>query len=141
MPDIEPLEDAGLASNESEEGTTNRIERIVSDSKMLSEDVTEWLGLKLQLVQIELYQHLREELNAILSSVIVVGFLTIGLFLGAIGLSIYVGQLMGDLAQGFLTVAFCVIVGGLFLARIQPQWIAGALGHLIPHRWTRRGKD
>ncbi|MFV1981491.1 MAG: hypothetical protein ACC655_10090, partial [Rhodothermia bacterium] len=80
------------------EPDVSNLERVLSDTRSLSEDVTEWLRLKVRLIQLEVHERITNEVNAVLSSIIVVGLLLMAFTLGMIAVSLYLGDLLGNIA-------------------------------------------
>ncbi len=119
------------------------VDSVVADTKTLSEDVVEWLRLKMQLIQIEVHERIREEVNAVLSTFIVLGLLMVAFLLGMIAVGHYLGSLFSNTAYGFAATAGFVAIVALTLGRIQPQWLGKAMYSLVPRRWFegRKPKD
>lgn len=117
------------------------VDGLVSDSKTLSEDVAEWLRLKVQLIQIEVHERIRGEVNAVLSSIIVLGLLLVAFLLGMMALGHYLGSLFENSAYGFAATAAFVAIVALILGRVQPQWMGEAMYSLVPRRWFKGKKS
>jgi uncharacterized membrane protein YqjE len=130
--------DKALASGETQ--LEPSVDRILSDTKSLSEDVLEWLRLKVQLIQIEVHERIAEEVNAILSSIMVLSIIVIAMFLGLMALGLYIGELVGDDALGLAIVAAFAAIVALIMGRTQPQWIGDVMFTLIPRRWLGKRK-
>ena len=119
----------------------SKIERIVTDTKTLSEDVAEWIRLKIEHLQIELHERITEELNAILSSVMVLGLLIVAFLLAMIAVAEYLGEVLGSSSYGFAVVAAFVAIFAAIVGRIQPRWIGDILYGFVPRRWLRNKKS
>jgi hypothetical protein len=113
----------------------------LADAKSLSDDVAEWVKLKVQLIEIDLRERVKEELNAILSSVVVLGLLMMAFLLGMIALAHYMSDMLGNNAYGFGAVSVAVAVLALIFGRMRPQWIGGAMYSLVPRRWIKVNKS
>ncbi len=122
------------------ESDVSNLERMLADTRSLSEDVAEWLRLKVRLIQLEVHERITNEVNTILSSIVVLGLLMMAFLLGMIAVSLYLGDLLGNIAYGFAVASAFVAIIALLLGRIQPRWMGAAMNNLVPHHWFK-GKN
>jgi hypothetical protein len=113
------------------------LDSLVGDTKTLTEDVTEWLRLKIQLIQIEVHERVTQEVNALLSSILVLGLLLVAIFLAMFGVGLFIGQWLENEALGFGIVSLLVVLVAILLGRTQPQWIGDVMYFLVPRRWIK----
>ena len=140
LPEATPADDAPVVA-QSEEADATKIDRIVGETKTLSEDVVEWIRLKIQLLQIEIHERITQELNAILSSVIVLGLFMIAILLLMTAVGFYLGDLVGSTAYGFGIAAAFIMIIAVVMGRAQPQWIGNLIWTLVPRQWLRTSKE
>lgn len=107
------------------------------DSISLTEDVAEWLRLKVQLLQIEVHERISNEVNTFLSSVLVLGLLLVAILLLMMALGLFIGELLDNFAYGFAIAAGMIAFLAILLGRTQPQWIGRSMQILVPRRWLR----
>lgn len=122
------------------ESDGSNLERMLADTKSLSEDVAEWLRLKVKLIQLEVHERITSEINSVLSSIVVLGLFMTAFMLGMIAVGLYLGGLLGNNAYGFAVVSALIAIIALVLGRIQPQWIGEAMNNLAPRRWFKGRK-
>lgn len=123
------------------ESDASNLERMLADTRSLSEDVAEWLRLKVKLIQLEVHERITNEVNAVLSSIVVLGLLLTSFLMGMIAVGLYLGDLLGNIAYGFAVVSAFVAIVALVLGRIQPRWMGEAMNSLVPRRWFKDGKQ
>ena len=128
--DIEPRPEA--------DDDAGRIERIVSDTKTLSEDLTEWLRLKIELLQLEVHERITEEINAVVSMIVVLSLLLMAVLLALMAVGNYLGEILGNSGYGYAVVAAFVAIVAIVIGKLQPQWITGTLRTFAPRQWLRR---
>jgi len=102
-----------------------RIDRIVSETRHLSDDLTEWVNLRIRLVQIDLQERIDGELDFVFSSVVVIALIVVALMLGSIGLSFVIGELMGNASYGFAIMTLFYLLVALIFVRVRPRLAAG----------------
>jgi len=143
MPDkvvITEVDKSKPVRQDAESDTTN-LESMLADTRSLSEDVAEWLRLKVKLIQLEVHERITNEINAVLSSIVVLGLLMMALMLGMIAVGFYLGDLLGNIAYGFAVASAFIAIIALVLGRIQPHWMGTAMNSLVPRRWFRGKKS
>ncbi len=100
-----------------------RLNRVVHRSRMLASDVTEWVELRVQLLQMEIEEEVERRLNTLIARVIVAALLgatgLFALFTTAIGL----GWWLGHPFWGYLIVTLALIAGSAVVAYARPQFV------------------
>lgn len=100
-----------------------RLNRVVHRSRMLVSDVTEWVELRVQLLQMEIEEEVERRLNTLIARVLVAALLGITglfvLFTAAIGL----GWWLGHPFWGYLIVTLVLTAGSAAVAYTRPQFV------------------
>jgi hypothetical protein len=92
-----------------------KIDRIVQRTKTLTEDISEWVDLKLKLTQFEIEERVNRELNHVVGRMMVGGLLFLAVVMFLVAAAIGLGEVTGHIAWGFLIVGgLVVIVAALF---------------------------
>ncbi len=83
----------------------------------LFHQVSGYVDTRLDLVKLRAIDRVTETVSSIMSKMIVAGIFVVAFALISVGLSIYIGKLLGHTEYGFFAVGgFAVIVGGIFYA-------------------------
>lgn len=102
-----------------------RIDRLVHETRQLSDDVIEWVNLRLRLVQIDLQERLDDELDFVFSSVMVIAMACIALLLASFAAAFVLGDLLGADWYGFAILSVTYLVAALLIARRRPRMASG----------------
>lgn len=106
-------------------GSNGRVDRIVSETRQLSDDLTQWVNLRLKLIHLDVQERIDDELDFVYSGVIVLGMITISLLLASFGIAWAVGDLLGEPWYGFGILAVLYLIAALVILRLRPRMARG----------------
>lgn len=102
-------------------GLKGRFERIVAGSRELAMDVVEMVDLKMQLLQVQIEEHVEGRINDALQRALLVGFVVGGALFLLVAASLGLGVLFGHVALGFLAVSALLFLVAFIVGRIFGQ--------------------
>lgn len=100
-----------------------RVERIVSTAKSLAVDLMEIVDLKMQLVQVQIEEHIEQRVNRAIQRLLVLAAAALSGVFVLVALAFALGTWLGNPAWGFLAVGLVVGLGAWVLARVRPKMI------------------
>lgn len=118
-------EDGKPVSTRPSDDGDGRIDRIVHETRKLSDDLMEWVNLRLKLIQLDAQERIDQELDLVFSGAIVLSMIVVALLLASFGLSFILGDLLGQLWYGFAIMAFVYVVAAIVISRMRPRLAAG----------------
>ena len=101
----------------------NKVERIAQHTKGLVSDLTEWVELKMELVQLEVEEKVEQKINqAVVGGVLALMALLVLVF-GLVALALGLGAWLGHPAWGFLMVTILLALITVILLKLRPRLI------------------
>jgi uncharacterized membrane protein YqjE len=114
--------------------TDGRIDRIVQETKHLSDDLMEWVNLRLRLVQLDVQELIDNELDFVFSGVIVLAMIMVAFLLASIGLAFVIGDWLGESWYGFGIMTVVYLVAAFIVSRVRPRLAAGMRASWVKER-------
>ncbi|HEX9660570.1 MAG TPA: phage holin family protein [Rhodothermales bacterium] len=102
-----------------------RIDRLITETRQLSDDLTQWVNLRLKLIHLDIQERIDEELDFVYTGVIVLGMMTIALLLASFGIAWALGDLLGERWYGFTILAVFYLIAALVILRLKPRMAVG----------------
>ncbi|HUF08022.1 MAG TPA: phage holin family protein [Rhodothermales bacterium] len=102
-----------------------RIDRLITETRQLGDDLTQWVNLRLKLVQLDIQERIDEELDFVYTGVIVLGMMTIALLLASFGIAWVLGDLLGERWYGFMMLAALYLIAAFVILRLKPRMAGG----------------
>ncbi len=103
------------------------MDQLNSRIKQITSELKEYVETRLDLVVLNVGEQVTKWLGESIQKLIGFTVLGVGLFFGMIALAIYVGELIGNEALGYLIVAAPLILIGLILASAKPKGVAKSI--------------
>jgi len=102
-----------------------RIDRLVTETRQLSDDLTHWVNLRLKLIHLDIQERIDDELDFVYTGVMVLGMMTIALLLASFGIAWALGDLLGERWYGFAILAVLYLIAALVILRLRPRMARG----------------
>jgi len=102
-----------------------RIDRLVTETRQLGDDLTQWVNLRLKLIHLDIQERIDGELDFVYTGVLVLGMMTIALLLASFGIAWVLGDLLGERWHGFGILAVLYLIAALVILRLRPRMARG----------------
>lgn len=103
------------------------MDQLNSRVKQITNELKQYVETRLDLLVLNIGEQITKWLGESIQKLIGFTVLGIGVFFGMIALAIYIGELLGNVAIGYLIVSAPMILIGLLLASAKPKGIAKSI--------------
>jgi hypothetical protein len=107
------------------------MEKEPSSISLLFEKAVDYLETRIELFKLEAVSKLSEVISSVFSSLIVIVFLVLFVFMVNIGVALWIGDVLGKAYYGFFIVAGFYILIGFILYLFRHQWLRRPVSNLI----------
>ena len=106
---------------EQDEGVKDsRLQRIGNQTKGLVDDVKSWVELRMELTQIDVEDRVEQKVNEAMAGAALAGLGAITVLFFLVAAAVFLGDLLGHLAYGFLAIGGLLLIVTIVLRMMRP---------------------